>query len=96
MRLKAALSNDELCIKFFKKTLENMMFISCKLPHETRKLKSKFFWLLFAFRWFLAQKAIIPAPPIVNLQKKRSEYEEKLRSWWSYLESLLFLEVLVK
>ena len=84
MRLKTALSNDELWIKFFKKTLENMMF------------KVSIFSLLFAFRWFLAQKAIIPVPPIVNQQRKRSEYEEKLRSWWSYLECLLFLEVLVK
>ena len=58
MRLKTALSNDELWIKFFKKkTLENMMFISCELPHETRKLKSQFFryCLLSAGFWHKKQ-----------------------------------------
>ena len=51
------------------------MFVKLQIADRDAKTKVSIFALLFAFRWFLAQKAIIPVPPIMNLQKKRSEYE---------------------
>ena len=61
--------------KAFQKTLQNTMFVKLQIAARDVKTKVSIFSLLFAFRWFLAQKTIIPVPPIVNLQKKQSDYE---------------------
>ena len=52
-----------------------MMFVKLQIAARDPKTKVSIFSLLFAFRWFLAQNTFIQVPPIVNIQKKRSEYE---------------------
>ena len=52
-----------------------MMFVKLQIAARDPKTKVSFFLLLFRFRWFLAQIAIKTVPPIVNQQKKLSEYE---------------------
>ena len=48
-----------------------MRFVKLQIAARDAKTKVSIFSLLFAFRWYFAQNAIIPVPSIL----KRSEYE---------------------
>ena len=66
------------------------MFVKLQIAARDPKTKVSIFSLLFGFRWFLAEIAIIPVPPIVNLQKKRSEYEFSRKVRGGLLSKIIF------